>query len=107
MVTILMAAKSALIVCLLLALGACAVPASLNPLSPTENTSSAASAPKTSNLAWARNDGQLISGSAELTARAGNDIEECGATAPPVKTTAGVAGEACMNSKGYHLKNIP
>jgi len=82
-------------------------PASLNPLSPTENTSSAASAPRTSNLAWARNDGQLISGSVELTGRAGSDIEECGAIAPPVKTTVEVAGEACMYSKGYHLRNLP
>lgn len=86
------------------ALGGCAVPLSLNPFSSTETQTAPPSPP---NLAWARNDGQLISGSPELTARAQSDISECRATIPPVRTQVGVAGEACMNERRYHVREIP
>jgi hypothetical protein len=58
-------------------------------------------------LAWARNDGQLISGDAELTTRARSDISSCAAAIPPVRTRDGVLGEACMQQHGYHLREIP
>ena len=57
-------------------------------------------------LAWARNDGQLISGSPELTAQAHKDISECQATIPPVRTRQGVAGEACMTERGYYVLEV-
>jgi hypothetical protein len=86
------------------ALGGCAVPTSLNPFSTVDTRTAPAS---TSNLAWARNDGQLISGSPELTAQAQSVISECRATIPPVRTQVGVAGEACMNERRYHVREVP
>src|SRR4029079_11295839 len=86
------------------ALGGCAIPPSLNPFSPGETQPARAFTP---NLAWARDDGQLISGSPELAARAQSDISECRAAIPPVRTHAGVAGEACMNARRYHVREIP
>ena len=62
--------------------------------------------PPAPSLAWARNDGQLISGSPELTAQARKDISECLATIPPVRTRKGVAGEACMTERGYYVLEI-
>ena len=59
------------------------------------------------NLAWARNDGQLISASAELTAQARTDIAECRAAIPPVRTSQGVAGEECMNARDYYVREVP
>src|SRR5678815_2270472 len=59
------------------------------------------------NLAWARNDGQLISASAELTAQARTDISECRAAIPPVRTSQGVAGEECMNARDYYVREVP
>ena len=59
------------------------------------------------NLAWARNDGQLISGSPELTAQARKDVSECGAAIPPVSTSQGVAGEDCMKARDYHVREVP
>jgi hypothetical protein len=58
-------------------------------------------------LAWARNDGRLISESPELTVRAQSDISECLAAVPPLKTAKGVVGEGCMNERGYHVREIP
>ena len=60
--------------------------------------------PSFSGLAWARNDGQLISGSPDLEAQARTDISECGAAIPPVRTRVGVTGEACMNERGYYVR---
>src|SRR4051812_40395596 len=99
--------RFALILCLTLALDGCAIPSSLNPFQSADAPSMAIPAPRTSSLAWARNDGQLISGSADLKARAGTDIAECRATAPPVRTDAGIAGEMCMNGRGYHVREVP
>jgi hypothetical protein len=62
--------------------------------------------PPAPSLAWARTDGQLISGSPELTALARKDISECLATIPPVRTHLGVAGEACMTERGYYVLEI-
>jgi hypothetical protein len=59
------------------------------------------------NLAWARNDGQLISASPELTAQARKDISECGAAIPPVSTSQGIAGEDCMKARDYHVREVP
>jgi len=59
------------------------------------------------NLAGARNDGQLISESPELTAQARRDISECGAAIPPVSTSQGVAGEDCMKARDYHVREVP
>ena len=59
------------------------------------------------NLAWARNDGQLISASPELTAQARKDISECHAALPPVSTSQGIAGEDCMKARDYHVREIP
>ena len=61
----------------------------------------------TLNLAWARNDGQLISASAELTAQARTDISECRAAIPPVRTSQGAAGEECMNARDYYVREVP
>ena len=57
-------------------------------------------------LAWARNDGRLISGDPNLTAQAQSTIAECGATSPPFRTADGVAGEACMGERGYYLREL-
>ena len=62
--------------------------------------------PPAPSLAWARKDGQLISGSPELTAQARKDISECLATIPPVRTRQGVAGEACMDERGYYVLEV-
>jgi hypothetical protein len=86
------------------ALGGCAIPASLNPLSSVETQTASPSMPK---LAWAHNDGRLISGSPELTAPAQTDVSECRATIPPVRTHMGVAGEGCMNERRYYVREIP
>src|SRR5215217_2090306 len=59
------------------------------------------------NLAWARNDGQLISASRTLTAKARQDISECRAAIPPVRTDQGIAGEDCMNERDYHVREVP
>ena len=59
------------------------------------------------NLAWARNDGQLISASPELTAQARTDISECRAAVPPVSTSKGIAGEDCMKARDYHVREVP
>jgi hypothetical protein len=85
-------------------LGGCTIPSSLNPFS---SEGAQAERPSSYSLAWARNDGQLISGSPELTARARADIAECGAATPPVRTNSGVVGEGCMKARGYHVREIP
>ena len=59
------------------------------------------------NLAWARNDGQLISASPELTAQARRDVSECRAAIPPVTTSQGIAGLDCMNARDYHVLEVP
>jgi hypothetical protein len=91
-------------VVLTLGLSSCAVPAAFNPLDLKVAQPTGANSP---NLAWARNDGQLISDSPKLTAQARADISECLATIPPVKTPQGVTGVACMNKRGYHVREIP
>ena len=73
------------------------------PLEAREPVPSGASALR---LAWARTDGRLISGDSNLTAQAQTTIAECGATAPPVRTADGVAGEACMGERGYYLREL-
>ena len=90
-------------VLLSLGLCGCEVPHSLNPLSSVGPQSANVSS---ANLAWARNDGRLISDSPVLTARARTDISECLAAIPPVSTEKGVAGERCMSERGYHLPEI-
>ena len=75
----------------------------MNPVASGTSQAGAASPP---NLAWARNDGQLISDNPELTARARTDISECLAAIPPVRTEAGVAGEKCMNERGYYVRDL-
>jgi hypothetical protein len=72
----------------------------------SSNPTGQAASPASPNLAWARIDGQVISSSPELTAQARKDISECRAAAPPVRTGSGVAGEACMNQRGYHVFQI-
>jgi hypothetical protein len=57
-------------------------------------------------FACARSDGQLISGSSELTAEARRDIAECRAASPPVRTAEGVAGEDFMEERGYHVREL-
>ena len=74
-----------------------------SPLAPAVQQQSSASL----NLAWARNDGQLISVSPELTTQARIDISECGAAIPPVSTSQGVAGEDCMNARDYYVREVP
>src|SRR5262245_37944796 len=63
--------------------------------------------PTSLNLAWARDDGQLISASPELTAQARKDISECRAAIPPVRTSQGIAGEDCMKARDYHVREVP
>jgi hypothetical protein len=86
-------------VLLSLGLCGCELPPSLNPLSSVGPQSSSASS---ASLAWARNDGRLISESHELTVRAQTDSAECLAAAPQLKTGEGAVGEGCMNERGYH-----
>ena len=59
------------------------------------------------NLAWARNDGQLISASPELTAQARRDVSECRAAIPPISTSQGIAGLNCMNDRDYYVIEVP
>ena len=59
------------------------------------------------NLAWARNDGQLISASPELTAQARRDVSECRAAIPPLRTSQGIAGEECMSERDYYVIEVP
>src|SRR5215217_5823687 len=59
------------------------------------------------NLAWARNDGQLISSNPALRAQAHKDISECGAAIPPARTNQGIAGEECMNERAYYVREVP
>ena len=59
------------------------------------------------NLAWARNDGQLISASPELTAQARRDVSECRAAIPPVSSSQGIAGLDCMNARDYYVIEVP
>ena len=86
-----------------LGLGGCALSPGFNPF---PSPGAQAEGPSDPNLAWARNDGQLISGSPVLTARARTDISECQASTPPVRTRLGVTGEKCMNDRGYHVREI-
>ena len=86
-----------------LGLGGCTLPPAFSPL---PSPGAQAEGPSAPNLAWARNDGQLISGSPVLTARARSDISECHASTPPVRTGMGVTGEKCMNERGYHVREI-
>src|SRR6476660_2685750 len=65
-----------------------------------------ASAPSV-NLAWARNDGQLISSSPALMAQARKDITECLAAIPPVRTSEGIVGADCMSARDYHVREVP
>ena len=58
-------------------------------------------------LAWARNDGQLISASPALTTQARKDISECRAAIPPVRTSQGIAGEVCMTERDYYVREVP
>ena len=60
--------------------------------------------PFSPNLAWARKDGQLISGNPDLEEQARTDISECGAAIPPIRTRLGAAGETCMNQRGYYVR---
>jgi hypothetical protein len=59
-----------------------------------------------SKLAWARTDGQLISGSPELTAQARQDIAVCEAASPPVLSANGIVGEPCMEERGYYAREL-
>jgi hypothetical protein len=81
----------------------CELPKSFNPMA-SESTQAVAS---TANLAWARKDARLISDSPALTARARTDISECLAAIPPVRTDKGIAGEKCMNERGYYVRDVP
>jgi hypothetical protein len=56
-------------------------------------------------LSWARSDGQRISGSAELTAKARADIAACRAEVPP-PSASGARGEGCMKDKGYYVRAL-
>src|SRR5215203_2935310 len=91
-------------VLLSLGLCGCELPPSLNPLT---SVGAQSASPSSANLAWARNDGRLISESPELTVRAQSDISECLAAVPPLKTAKGVVGEGCMNERGYHVREMP
>jgi hypothetical protein len=64
---------------------------------PTRNT------PARKRFRWARLDGQLISGNAELTAKARADLIDCKADAPP-RAAMGAGGEACMKERGYYVR---
>ena len=66
---------------------------------PTSRTASAAA----KRFRWARSDGQRISGNAELTAKAREDLVACKADAPP-RVPTGAGGEACMKERGYHVR---
>ena len=84
---------------LLLVVSGCAVP---NVIS--FSTPNAQVADPSPGLAWARNDGRLISGDTELTNEAQSDISDCGAALPPVRTRGRVVGEPCMNERGYYVR---
>jgi hypothetical protein len=58
-------------------------------------------------LAWARNDGQLISASPTLTAQAHKDASDCQAAIPPIRTSVGIPGEQCMSARQYHIRGMP
>jgi hypothetical protein len=71
------------------------------PAEPERSSSSTAAVGK--GFSWARSDGRLISGNAELTARARADLSDCKADAPPT-VEAGAGGEACMRERGYYVR---
>ena len=71
---------------------------------PFPGPGSQAAGPSAPNLAWARKDGQLISGNPDLEEQARTDISECGAAIPPVRTRLGAPGETCMNERGYYVR---
>ena len=56
-------------------------------------------------FAWARIDGQLLSGSPERTAQARSDIAGCKAETPP-SAAEGVPGEECMRERGYYIREL-
>ncbi len=96
---------------LMVALAGCAsnpsaTGAKLAPEVPVEAPDPAPNGASALKLAWARTDGRLISGDPNLTAQAQTAIAECAATSPPVRTTDGVAGEACMGERGYYLREL-
>ena len=56
-------------------------------------------------FAWARIDGQLLSGSQERTAQARSDIAGCKAETPP-SAAEGVPGQECMRERGYYIREL-
>src|SRR4051794_28397679 len=56
-------------------------------------------------FAWARIDGQLLSGSPERTTQARSDIAGCKAETPP-SAAEGVPGEECMRERGYYIREL-
>src|SRR6476619_1802712 len=91
---------------LTLLLSDCTRQINLSTLPPPPPVQQQASAPSV-NLAWARNDGQLISSSPALTAQARKDITECLAAIPPVQTSEGIVGADCMSARDYHVREVP
>jgi hypothetical protein len=80
-----------------------AIAAPAAPAEPVRPSSSTTAVSK--GFSWARSDGRLISGNAELTARARADLNDCKADAPP-RVAAGAGGEACMRERGYYVRAI-
>jgi hypothetical protein len=78
-------------------------PAIAAPAEPERSSSSTAAVAK--GFSWARSDGRIISGNADLTARARADLSDCKADAPPT-VAAGAGGEACMRERGYYVRAV-
>jgi hypothetical protein len=55
--------------------------------------------------AWARSDGQRMTGNPNLIADAQADIAACQAEAPP-RAAQGVPGEPCMRERGYYVRLV-
>src|SRR4051812_14766883 len=95
-------------ICIALLLSDCALQVPLAGIPPTPVQQPPAPPPALAlDLAWARNDGQLISANPALTAQARNDVADCRAEIPPVRTSQGIAGADCMSSRGYHVREVP